>query len=375
MTWTIVYTALFGVGVLIIAGSFFVPQSSFLYLLTLGLLFCGFSLLELMLFRRMKQPAAQTPLLSPSSFVAASDVAYQERAVPYRMKPSRPQPAPPPPPVESKLPQKKHSFFHVFTELISHRAPQPVSEVAVADIKGKATPTQKGPAKKEDIMVIAEQKGDQREAAKLAQLQKFISDALASGFPHEKIREAALKAHWPKDLFVMTFADVVRQRKKKKLLRASIVFLVTLVYLVVLYIRGIFLVPYWIMTLQYASPLFYVGLSFVLLAVIGLVAFRIRKILKRKSAVYKVEEEEHVQEIKVALQDFSKGYRTDLDKLYALVQERKVLRVSEVAKAFGISKEQAEEWGRILKDQDLVDTHYPAVGDMEIRWKSSTSTA
>ena len=43
--------------------------------------------------------------------------------------------------------------------------------------------------------------------------------------------------------------------------------------------------------------------------------------------------------------------------------------VSEVAKIFNVTKAEAEEWGKILKDDVLITLYYPTVGDVELRCK------
>ncbi|MEK6840289.1 MAG: hypothetical protein AABX72_05075, partial [Nanoarchaeota archaeon] len=189
------------------------------------------------------------------------------------------------------------------------------------------------------------------------------------GFPEEKIKEAVFQAHCPEELYRRASRSARWQLRKKRLLYSSLIFLASLVYIVVLYVQELFLIPYWITLLKYASPMVYVGLSIIIFAVAGFILFSLKKTLKKRKIVYTAVEEQHVEQIKSTLASFGRHYETDLDKLYALLQERKTLRLNEVARAFGISKEEAEEWGKILRDQGLVEIYYPTVGDMEIRWK------
>ena len=83
------------------------------------------------------------------------------------------------------------------------------------------------------------------------------------------------------------------------------------------------------------------------------------------------EEEKNVQDIKEVLVKYSGSYETDLDRLYKVLSEKQKLTISEVAKAFNISKNEAEEWGKIMRDHDLIVMHYPTVGDPELIWKKS----
>ena len=54
---------------------------------------------------------------------------------------------------------------------------------------------------------------------------------------------------------------------------------------------------------------------------------------------------------------------TDIDKLYELVRDRGIVKVGDAAKKLKIDDEQAEEWGRVLEEHNLVRLHYPPVGD------------
>lgn len=56
---------------------------------------------------------------------------------------------------------------------------------------------------------------------------------------------------------------------------------------------------------------------------------------------------------------------TDLDKVCAILKERKRIRVSALAKLFGVSKETILEWGTILESGNLVRIEYPALGEPE----------
>lgn len=63
-------------------------------------------------------------------------------------------------------------------------------------------------------------------------------------------------------------------------------------------------------------------------------------------------------------------YETDIDKLYRIAKKFNAIKISEAVAVFNISKEKAEEWGKILEEHDLLTVHYPAIGEPEIRWKS-----
>src|SRR3989344_4729585 len=67
---------------------------------------------------------------------------------------------------------------------------------------------------------------------------------------------------------------------------------------------------------------------------------------------------------------FKKISETQFDDLYNMVDSVGIVKVSEVSKKFGISKQLAEEWGKILEGHKLIMLHYPAFGELEFKkWK------
>ena len=67
-------------------------------------------------------------------------------------------------------------------------------------------------------------------------------------------------------------------------------------------------------------------------------------------------------------QNLSKS-ETEIDVLYRLLQEKKSLSVATIAKTFGITKEKAIEWAKILEDNDLATVEYPAFNDPQVEIK------
>ncbi|MEA1925572.1 MAG: hypothetical protein U9M95_06860 [Candidatus Altiarchaeota archaeon] len=63
-----------------------------------------------------------------------------------------------------------------------------------------------------------------------------------------------------------------------------------------------------------------------------------------------------------------KKVHTPIDRLLELVRKRKKVRIDEkLAKTLGVKRSQIEEWAIILEDHNLVELHYSAIGDSEIR--------
>ncbi len=201
-------------------------------------------------------------------------------------------------------------------------------------------------------------------------LVSYINDAVKSEFPKDKIKEAVLNSGWPESNFEEAYKKVTSVKRKKKIMVLISLVFALILFTIILNFYDAFLIPYWIKSLKYASMTFYISSITVLFAIILFLSLKIKSTLKVKSVEYRVQEEKTVEDIKETLKagDIS-GLQTDIDKLYAIVKEKGKLRVSEVASAFGISKMEAEEWGKILKEQDLIILHYPTVGEPELIWK------
>jgi len=62
-------------------------------------------------------------------------------------------------------------------------------------------------------------------------------------------------------------------------------------------------------------------------------------------------------------------YETAFDALYKIVEQKGKLKISVVAKYFGVNKRKVEEWATILEEQGLLELYYPAFGEPELRKK------
>ncbi|MDP3026965.1 MAG: hypothetical protein Q8N63_04605 [Nanoarchaeota archaeon] len=58
---------------------------------------------------------------------------------------------------------------------------------------------------------------------------------------------------------------------------------------------------------------------------------------------------------------------TPLDKLYDLLQEKKIMSVEDIAAYFNVSKELVMEWGKILEAGELATISNPRLGKAVIR--------
>jgi len=96
------------------------------------------------------------------------------------------------------------------------------------------------------------------------------------------------------------------------------------------------------------------------------------EILKKEKKLGKFqknrEEIEKIIKTKKGLEPKAK-YETDFDVLLALINKYERLKISDVAKIFGISIKKAEAWATILEQHDLLEIHYPAIGEPELKIK------
>ncbi len=108
-------------------------------------------------------------------------------------------------------------------------------------------------------------------------------------------------------------------------------------------------------------------ISGLLLSTIALTlqVIKIRTLKKKwKDLSYK-----RVLDIKSDLKIRRSKYETDFDKLIRVVQKYQMIRLSEIANAFNIPLEKAEEWGKTLEEHGLLHVHFPPIGEAELRWK------
>ncbi|MDI6738227.1 MAG: hypothetical protein QME12_06990 [Nanoarchaeota archaeon] len=59
-------------------------------------------------------------------------------------------------------------------------------------------------------------------------------------------------------------------------------------------------------------------------------------------------------------------YETDIDRLYKTIGKAEVINITQAAAMFRITKEQAEEWGKILESHGLIELNYPALGELQL---------
>jgi hypothetical protein len=92
-------------------------------------------------------------------------------------------------------------------------------------------------------------------------------------------------------------------------------------------------------------------------------------LVKRKKEVSSVSEVEEglLKEVLPGPKKYEEfGIKTDLDKLYSIIQKQKRLRLSSVVKLFDVNKETAMNWAMTLESGNLIRIEYPRFGEPEL---------
>lgn len=108
-----------------------------------------------------------------------------------------------------------------------------------------------------------------------------------------------------------------------------------------------------------ASPISRIIIVFEWIVLIGLIIFGMIR-TRIHVAPEKVIDSTHVRHSKIA-------GRTDLDDLYEFLQKEKSVSLSKIQKVFGVSKETVDIWSKTLESGNLVEIHYPHIGEPELR--------
>lgn len=230
-----------------------------------------------------------------------------------------------------------------------------------------------------EVKLEAKKVGKNKEKDKMNQLRNYILEAMKNNIPKKEIEKACLASDWPKDKVIKVMGSISNVGRKKSFFSLIVLVVITFSIMVGLILSGNFLIGYWLESLKLISrSAYYVILGLVVVS-IGVILFDVSDRLKNRKKVYKIKTKESVSEIKEGMESEGKkvisagAYSTDIDKLLDLVNDRKKLTIVEVSGIFDISKKEAEEWGKILKDEGLISLYYPTVGDVELRVKKKVT--
>ncbi|MFH1331782.1 MAG: hypothetical protein ABIH63_00675 [archaeon] len=144
---------------------------------------------------------------------------------------------------------------------------------------------------------------------------------------------------------------------KPKLMLFVVLFIFAVVAVLVLNSRGI---------VSFSDPYFLLSLGALFFISIIIVALRFYRYYRAKTEIQEKVSRETISVIKKSIVAKSSKYKTDLDRLYELVNEKGKLTLSDVAKGFNISIEMAEEWAKILESHNMITLNYPPFGEVEL---------
>lgn len=99
-------------------------------------------------------------------------------------------------------------------------------------------------------------------------------------------------------------------------------------------------------------------IAVLLLEWIGLIILASVFYFKKKAKAHK-----EIESIDLGRARKKSGTDTDIDNVYAVLKEKKNLRVSTLSKVYGVEKEVIMSWGKILESSNLISVEYPFFGE------------
>ncbi len=218
----------------------------------------------------------------------------------------------------------------------------------------------------------------------------YILEAKSRGVSDGTIEDKLIDKGYMKRIVEKAFSFINNEDRNKdffmNLRRRTFVELVVLVVITLVFIEVSYKLGFIQLNFSVYSVLFYFLLIFFLFEFIFLMKrfAKIRRVIKppikkeKKNEINEIakrpEEKVKIPILKMKTQTtlplkFKKEagiYETDLDILYKLIEDVGRAKVSELAKYFGVTKKKIEEWAKILEEYQLLDIHYPAIGEIQI---------
>lgn len=106
----------------------------------------------------------------------------------------------------------------------------------------------------------------------------------------------------------------------------------------------------------------------------GFSAHSRKSVFKTGQEPEKEQDEILIEKIKFKAIAKAGKYQTDIDRLYRAINSSDMITITQAAAMFRISKEQAEEWGKILENHGLIELRYPAIGELQLCKKKLKTT-
>lgn len=195
-------------------------------------------------------------------------------------------------------------------------------------------------------------------------LEGYIKLQIRKGFNKDEIKRNLIRHKWPEKIADDLIKKIV---KKQKFFNYNLI-----VFLALIIIFFIYLVKINFRFLQGGFILLLLSVFLIVEAVITIRRFLIHrkskylyrpKIIKKSEEVKKEEKKQKQEKSYYAAGE----YKTDLDKLYEIVQSKGKIKILEIMQIFNVTKVKAEEWALILAEHELIDIYYPTFGSPELR--------
>ncbi len=351
------FNVLLVVGIVLTVSSAFLLNSNGIYAIfmaTLGVMITVFSVFEIVGFKKHIGPIANKRATSKAKKSAESSIewSYYDVGEEKRSRPLQGQ---------NEEPKLKYTFWSKLLSMFKLKKH--------LKIKGEQIEKE---TKKETKKL--------RNKDKVERLKEYIEESLKKNVPRESIIEACLASEWPREKIDEVLSGFAKKKTSKHVKILYLLIPAAIILLFWLFLTENFLIGYWLETIKDASNEAYYAVLLVILVIFASVIFDFKEQMAKKRKVYKIKKEQRVSDIKTEIAtkkivfDAGSSFKTDIDKLLDLVNEKEKISVDEVGGIFGISKEEAEQWGKILKDQDLITLYYPTVGDAELRCKKREMT-
>ncbi len=257
-----------------------------------------------------------------------------------------------------------------------------------------------------------------KEAGKEEQLRHYVKESLSQGIPEQKIIDACLAADWPKENVVAVLATLTKKGNTSQRTLFFVFLGIFALLLLSLLLTKNFLINYWLETIKLTSVLAYYSILLLMVISVGALGSDVYKGFKVKQAREATTVSAEVLALKkeVAAKSTTKtpitppkdvpttpqntpigktgvtvagkpsvvakeetatekpqtvtgsaAYKTDIDKLLDLINEKGKIDIDAVSKIFSIPKKEAEDWGKILKEQGLITLYYPTMGDVQLQ--------
>jgi hypothetical protein len=149
----------------------------------------------------------------------------------------------------------------------------------------------------------------------------------------------------------------IKANFKPRMMLFALLFIAAVVVALVLNSKGI---------ISFTNPYVLMSMGALFLVSIVAVSYRFYKYHKSKSEIHDQLSKENIAVIKRSIVAKSSKYKTDLDRLYELINEKGKVTLSDVMVGFNVSEEMAQRWAKILESHSMIIINYPPFGEVQL---------